>query len=196
MDPTNLIGLLQTSLVVSFLAKLLNSLVSGDFAGGALNCAFGICAALIKRQRTGHGSIVDMSMTEGVAYLASYIFAYQDRDQFWNPEYGFFSGRCPIFRTYETKDGKFMSCGALEPKFHNEVFRGKFVHFSSSMLKTPKESKRQFISTDHMLSLVPSVASLHIIGFRRHLRNVFCRRSYCPDQNGHLERTSIVRKCT
>lgn len=86
----------------------------GDFAGGALLCAFGICAALIKRQRTGQGSVIDSSMTEGVAYLGSYVYAYQDRESFWEPDYGFFSGRCPIFRTYETKDGKFMACGALE----------------------------------------------------------------------------------
>lgn len=94
-----------------------------DFAGGSLTCAFGICAALIKRHKTEQGSIIDLSMTEGAAYLASYIYAYQADEQLWNPDYGFFSGRCPIFRTFETKDGKFVSCGALEPKFHSEVFR-------------------------------------------------------------------------
>lgn len=98
----------------------------GDFAAGSLSCAFGICAALIKRQRTGKGSLIDLSMTEGVSYLGSFVYSNQHREQLWHPEYGFFSGNCPIYRTYETKDGKFMACGALEPKFHNEVFKGNF----------------------------------------------------------------------
>jgi alpha-methylacyl-CoA racemase len=95
----------------------------GDFGGGGLTCAFGICAALIKLHKTGQGSIIDLSMTEGTAYLASYIYSYQANEQFWDPSYGFFSGNCPVYRTFETSDGKFMSCGALEPKFHGEVFK-------------------------------------------------------------------------
>lgn len=97
-----------------------------DFAAGSLSCAFAICAALVKRQRTGKGSLIDLSMTEGVAYLASYIYTHQDSNELWDPEYGFFSGNFPIYRTYETKDGKYIACGALEPKFHNEVFKGCF----------------------------------------------------------------------
>lgn len=46
----------------------------GDFAAGSFCCAFGICAALIKRQRIGKGSLIDLSMTEGVAYLGSFVY--------------------------------------------------------------------------------------------------------------------------
>ncbi|KAI6243803.1 Alpha-methylacyl-CoA racemase [Aphelenchoides fujianensis] len=94
-----------------------------DFAAGGLSTAFAICAALIRRNRTGKGAIIDTSMTEGVAYLANYVYSYQEREDFWGPDYGIFSGRFPVYRTYETKDGKFVAVGALEPKFHRQLFK-------------------------------------------------------------------------
>ena len=42
---------------------------AADFAGGSLTCAFGILAALIARQQTGRGQVVDSSMVEGAAYV-------------------------------------------------------------------------------------------------------------------------------
>ena len=36
-----------------------------DFAGGGLMCAFGVVAALMHRQSTGVGQVVDVSMTHG-----------------------------------------------------------------------------------------------------------------------------------
>lgn len=44
-----------------------------DFAGGGLLCAFGICVALLERSRSGKGQVVDHSMTEGAAYVASWL---------------------------------------------------------------------------------------------------------------------------
>lgn len=34
----------------------------GDFAGGGLVCALGICLALISRQNTGKGQVIDANM--------------------------------------------------------------------------------------------------------------------------------------
>ena len=46
-----------------------------DFAGGGLMCAFGILMALYERdQGQGCGQVIDCSMTEGSAYLGSWIF--------------------------------------------------------------------------------------------------------------------------
>ncbi|KAH7699984.1 CoA-transferase family III, partial [Aphelenchoides avenae] len=95
-----------------------------DFAGGGLTAAFGIAAALFQRtQNGGKGCIIDCSMTEGLAYLGSFVTMYQDLDLMWNNEYAAFSGNCPVYRTYETKDGKWMAVGALEKKFHSNLFR-------------------------------------------------------------------------
>src|SRR5689334_19036900 len=43
----------------------------GDFGGGALYLAFGICAALFERQSSGKGQVIDAAMTEGAASLAT-----------------------------------------------------------------------------------------------------------------------------
>src|SRR4029079_163596 len=39
----------------------------GDFGGGALYLAFGICAALYERQQSGKGQVIDAAMTDGAA---------------------------------------------------------------------------------------------------------------------------------
>ncbi|CAJ0933695.1 unnamed protein product, partial [Mesorhabditis belari] len=94
-----------------------------DFAGGGLTAAFGIVAALLNRANNGgKGCIIDASMTEGLAYLGTFITMYKDVDMLWNQPYASFSGDCPIYRSYETKDGKFMSVGSLEPRFNQILF--------------------------------------------------------------------------
>ncbi|KAI1730505.1 coA-transferase family III domain-containing protein [Ditylenchus destructor] len=94
-----------------------------DFAGGSLLSAFAIVAAIYDRTKNGNrGCILDCSMTEGLAYLGSFISLYQDVDLMWNGDYGAFSSKSPIYRTYETKDGKWIAVGALEPKFSAQLF--------------------------------------------------------------------------
>uniref|UniRef100_A0A914EAQ2 Alpha-methylacyl-CoA racemase n=1 Tax=Acrobeloides nanus TaxID=290746 RepID=A0A914EAQ2_9BILA len=109
-----------------------------DFAGGGLTAAFGIGAALFQRtQNGGKGCIIDCSMVEGLAYLGTFVSMYKDVDYMWNMDYAFFSGMSPIYRTYETKDGKFMAIGALEPKFHIELF--KILNIENGMNKLFEE---------------------------------------------------------
>ena len=42
----------------------------GDFAGGGMLCALGICLALLERAHSGKGQVVDAAMVDGAAYLA------------------------------------------------------------------------------------------------------------------------------
>ncbi|CAO4386296.1 unnamed protein product [Caenorhabditis nigoni] len=94
-----------------------------DFAGGGLSAAFGIVSAIHARHRNGgKGCVLDCSMTEGTAYLASFVQHYYDQTHLFTDKYAAFTGECPIYRTYKTKDGKFMAVGPLEPKFHQNMF--------------------------------------------------------------------------
>ena len=43
-----------------------------DFAGGGLLCSLGIVMALLERQTSGRGQVVDASMVQGVAYIGQY----------------------------------------------------------------------------------------------------------------------------
>ncbi|HYL97670.1 MAG TPA: CaiB/BaiF CoA-transferase family protein, partial [Blastocatellia bacterium] len=88
-----------------------------DLAGGMI-AAFGILAALLARQHTARGQYVDVSMYDVMMSMLPVPAA----QQFSGRELGvgqkyILSGAYPFYNVYETSDGKFMSLGALEPKF-------------------------------------------------------------------------------
>lgn len=96
-----------------------------DFAGGGLMCAFGIVLALFERMKSGRGQIIDASMTEGAAYVATWLFKSRNLP-IWSsvPGTNALDGGLACYCTYETKDGKFMAVGALEPQFYMNFLRG------------------------------------------------------------------------
>ena len=93
-----------------------------DLAGGSLMSLVGILAALHGRQLTGQGRLVDVSMTGGVIgllpYQASMYLATGEpvRRGQWR-----LNGGLPEYAVYETADGKYLTVGALEPKFFNRL---------------------------------------------------------------------------
>lgn len=96
--------------------------VIGDFTGG-MSAAIGILAALVSRGVTGKGQYIDMSMTDAVVELTSmqinpYLFSHGEA-----PRRGdtMFTGHFPWYNVYETKDGKYISIGALEPWFFGNL---------------------------------------------------------------------------
>jgi alpha-methylacyl-CoA racemase len=90
----------------------------GDFGGGGMLLAFGVLAALLERQRSGRGQVVDASMVEGSALLMTMMYEMLGAG-FWNLERGTNPLDCgaPFYDSYECADGKFVSFGSLEPKF-------------------------------------------------------------------------------
>ena len=88
-----------------------------DIAGGMI-AAFGILAALHARERTGKGQFVDISMFDVMMSMLPIPAAQQFAgiDIPVGGKYGL-SGANPFYSVYKTKDGKFMTLGALEPKF-------------------------------------------------------------------------------
>lgn len=88
-----------------------------DLAGGMI-AAFGILAALMARERTGRGQYVDVSMYDVMMSMlpipAAHHFAGKTI-----PVGGKYvlSGAYPFYNVYETSDSRFMTLGALEPKF-------------------------------------------------------------------------------
>lgn len=95
-----------------------------DFAGGGLICAMGICLALLERHRSGKGQVIDCSMTEGAAYVGSWLTRSQKLPIWGHPRgENMLDGGAFYYTTYETSDGKYMSVGAIEPQFFNEFTR-------------------------------------------------------------------------
>ncbi|UYV72592.1 AMACR [Cordylochernes scorpioides] len=100
-----------------------------DFGGGSLMCAIGIMAALLERNTSQRGQVVDCSMVEGSAYAYSFLWATRPHAGFMWPRpdsrgANLLDGGAPFYRTYATKDGKFMAVGALEPKFYCGLLSG------------------------------------------------------------------------
>ena len=89
-----------------------------DLGGGGLMAAVGVLAALHERERSGEGQMVDVSMTDGalswLAMVAARYFAEQQVPHRGEPE---LTGGIACYVPYETKDGGWVSLGALEPKF-------------------------------------------------------------------------------
>ncbi|XKL65736.1 hypothetical protein PGB90_009156 [Kerria lacca] len=92
-----------------------------EFAGGSLICFSGILLALLERNKTGKGQVIDSNIVEGLSYLGSWLIKSQ-KMLFANTRgTNILDGGSHFYDTYETKDGKFMAVGAIEPKFYDEL---------------------------------------------------------------------------
>jgi alpha-methylacyl-CoA racemase len=94
----------------------------GDFGGGGMLLAFGIACALVEAQRSGQGQVVDAAMVEGASLLAA-MFSGMLAAKRWNETRGdnVLDTGAPWYDTYETKDGKHVAIGSIEPKFYEEL---------------------------------------------------------------------------
>ncbi|MFQ5553884.1 MAG: CaiB/BaiF CoA transferase family protein [Acidimicrobiia bacterium] len=97
----------------------------GDYGGGAMYLAFGVVTALVERERSGEGQIVDAAMVDGAASLMTPIYQLFGHGG-WSAERAsnMLDGGAPFYRTYQTKDGQFMAVGSLEPQFYAELLSG------------------------------------------------------------------------
>lgn len=101
-----------------------------DFGGGALYLVIGVLSALLARQTTGRGQVVDAAMVDGGASLATMLYAmrgnglWQDRRRA-----NLLDGGAPFYDTYRCADGKFVAIGPLEPQFYAELLAGLGLEF-------------------------------------------------------------------
>jgi crotonobetainyl-CoA:carnitine CoA-transferase CaiB-like acyl-CoA transferase len=90
----------------------------GDLAGGSFLAVIGILSAMLGRGQTGHGQLVDVSMTEGVMALLPLMAAlYLNTGQTPEPGQSTLDGALPCYNIYETLDGQYVTLAALEWKF-------------------------------------------------------------------------------
>jgi alpha-methylacyl-CoA racemase len=99
-----------------------------DLAAGSLTAVNGILAALLERQRTGHGSHIVVSMTHQTHNFAAHRLGGE-------PLPKLLTGGLACYGVYETADGRHLTIAALEAKF--------FVRLCE-LLGLPELPPRQF----------------------------------------------------
>ena len=96
----------------------------GDFGGGGMLLAFGVCAALLEARGSGQGQVIDAAMVDGAASLMTMTWSFRAMG-IWADERGtnMLDTGAHFYDTYETADGKYVSIGSIEPPFYEELLR-------------------------------------------------------------------------
>ena len=104
-------------------APMIPATLVGDMGGGAMFLAFGIVCALLEKQRSGRGQVIDAAMVDGVAALSSLVHQRRGAGT-WSDDAArnFFLGASPFYDVFECADGH-VSLGAIEPKFYAELLQ-------------------------------------------------------------------------
>ena len=88
-----------------------------DVGGGSLGALVGLLAAVIHRQESGEGQLVDISMMDMMLAWQAHIFSqYLVGKEEPKREASLLNGG-GTYDFYETADGRYLSVGSLEPKF-------------------------------------------------------------------------------
>jgi alpha-methylacyl-CoA racemase len=126
-----------------------------DLAAGALGAVVQILAALLERDRTGEGAHVTVSMTHRSHHLVAHRLGGEPVPQM-------LTGGLACYRTYRTADGRYLTVGALEPKFFARL---------CELLGRPELVQRQYAPEQDALA--------------NELAGIFSRRSL-PDWLAHF----------
>jgi alpha-methylacyl-CoA racemase len=89
-----------------------------DAAGGGMQAAMAVMAALVRRATTGEGAHLDVSISDGVVSLmALYVDEYLATGTVPGPGHYILTGRYACYDTYRCADDRWVAVGAIEPQF-------------------------------------------------------------------------------
>jgi len=91
----------------------------GDFGGGGMLLALGMVCGLLETARSGRGQVIDAAMVDGAALLFGAAFGMHMAGLLTERRgTNMLDGGAHFYDTYETKDGKFVAIGSIEPQFY------------------------------------------------------------------------------
>ena len=122
----------------------------GDFGGGGMILALGICAALVEVASSGKGQVIDAAMTDGSALLATMVHSFKAMGIWGDRGTNLLDTGAPFYDVFECSDGKFISIGSIEPQFYSQLLRITGL----DQQENPKQMDRQ--SWDEMKSKIAS----------------------------------------
>ncbi|WP_245617697.1 CaiB/BaiF CoA transferase family protein [Nitriliruptor alkaliphilus] len=96
-----------------------------DFGGGGTFLAIGVLAALVERDRSGEGQVVDTAMVDGAASQTAFVHGLLAMGGWTDErEANLLDGAAPFYDTYTCADGRFLAVGAIEPQFFAALCEG------------------------------------------------------------------------
>ena len=95
----------------------------GDFGGGGMLLALGICAALVEVARSGEGQVIDAAMTDGSALLSTMMHSFKAMGIWGDRGTNLLDTGAPFYDVFECADGEYISIGSIEPQFYSELLR-------------------------------------------------------------------------
>ncbi|HEX3981681.1 MAG TPA: CaiB/BaiF CoA-transferase family protein [Acidimicrobiales bacterium] len=95
-----------------------------DAAGGGMQAALAVMAALIGRGEDGPGTHLDVSVADGVLWVTSLaVDEHLATGAPVGPGHNIITGRYACYDTYQAADGGWLAVGAIEPKFFANLCR-------------------------------------------------------------------------
>ncbi|KAI8619536.1 CoA-transferase family III domain-containing protein [Chytriomyces sp. MP71] len=170
--------------------------ILGDFAGGGMMCVMGILLALLERENSGKGQVVDSSMVDGAAYLSTFAFKMMQQGMWNNPRgQNMLDTGAHFYETYATRDGKFMAVGAIEPQFYLQLLKGL-------NLPVDKYAPKQ-MDTDTWPDMKREFATIFAAKTRDEWTRIFHGTDACvtpvldphevPKSNAYIQRWGVVQ---
>jgi alpha-methylacyl-CoA racemase len=93
-------------------------LTLADSAGGGMHAVMAILAALVRRSTTAEGAFLDVSIADGMlGLMALAVDEYLATGEEPAPRHGLLTGRYACYDTYPTRDGRWLTVAAIEPRF-------------------------------------------------------------------------------
>lgn len=93
----------------------------GDFGGGSMLLTAGLLAALLERERSGRGQVVDAAIIDGVSSMMTMFTGLLPSGQIsLDRSENMLAGAAPFYRTYVCADGKEVAVGSIESQFFAE----------------------------------------------------------------------------
>jgi alpha-methylacyl-CoA racemase len=113
----------------------------GDYGGGSLFLVISLLAAVFEAKISGKGQIVDTAMCDGAAYLSSDLYSMTNTGA-WSEirADNLIDGGAHFYNTFECADGKFISVGAVEPRFFTILQKSLAVEAASQPPQYDKSS--------------------------------------------------------
>lgn len=111
----------------------------GDFGGGSLFLAFGLVCGILEARSSGAGQVIDAAMTDGVALLMAMFYS-MNNEGLWNSLRGsnLLDGGAAFYDSYACADKKFISIGAIEPRFQAVLLHA--LEIDASLIVDPPSS--------------------------------------------------------